>query len=276
MRKLLAALILVFVLPGTAQAIRVVGAGDIATGNNGDTLTSNLVLALNPDTILTFGDNAYQDGTAQQFNSLYDPTWGRFKSITEPSPGNHDHHTNGALGYENYFGVQSGVARSFVRGDWLLVSMDSEVNISGQASQLDNILSADNHLCEVLYWHHPRFSSGEHGSDARTAPWWNVAYQHGVDLILNGHDHNYERFRRLNPQGANVPDGIREIVVGTGGVNTRAFKGALGNSQKRLTGNANWGVIDLNLQATRYDGVFRRATGGVGTIADRFAGNCHA
>ncbi len=279
MRRLVtafAAIVMMAVSITPVAAVEVVGAGDIATGGNGDTLTSNLILALAPAKVLTFGDNAYQDGTASQFNQFYDPTWGRFKNITEPAPGNHDHHTSGASGYENYFGVQSGVARSFVVGDWLLVSMDSDTNISGQSSQLNNILSADNHLCELLYWHHPRWSSGEHGSSAATASWWNVAYNHGVDLILNGHDHNYERFGRVNTQNQSDPLGIREIVVGTGGTNTRAFKAPIANSQKRLTGNANWGVIDLELTATRYDAQFRRATGGIGTVADTFGGNCHS
>lgn len=270
-------LLLAFAFAGTANTVEVVGAGDIATGGSGDTKTSDLVLALAPNRVLTFGDNAYPDGTAGQFRSYYHPTWGRFKAITEPSPGNHDWHTGGAAGYEGYFGVQAGVARSFVVGDWLLVSMDSEVNISGQANQLAMILANDDHLCEAVYYHHARWSSGQHGSDSSTSSWWNVMYQHGVDLNLVGHDHDYERFRRMNPQGAVDPMGIREVVVGTGGTNTRPFARApLATTQRRLTGNANWGVLDLELGATRYDAQFRRATGGTGTVADTFGGNCHA
>jgi len=275
MRKLLLALVFVLCLPNVAHAVRIVGAGDIATNGSGDLKTSNLVLALAPDRVLTFGDNAYNDGTASQFANLYHPTWGRFKDITLPAPGNHDHHTAGASGYEGYFGKQSGQLNSYVVGDWLLVQLDSEVNIAVQNVDLNNTLSADNHLCELLYWHHPRFSSGDHGNDTGVSSWWTTAYNHGVDLILNGHDHNYERFAKLNSQGQTAGNGIREIVVGTGGVNTRSFGAVKPGSQKRLTGNANWGVVDLNLKALRYDGVFRRATGGVGTIADTFGAKCH-
>lgn len=277
LKRLALACALMLTLAVPASAVEVVGAGDIATGGNGDSKTSALILALAPAKVLTFGDNAYQDGTIGQYMSYYDPTWGRFKSITEPSPGNHDWHTNGAAGYEAYFGEQAATARAFVVGDWLLVSMDSSENISGQNTQLNNILANDNHLCEAVFYHHARWSSGQHGSDSSTSSWWTTMFNHGVDLNLVGHDHNYERFKRMNPQGMPHALGIREVVVGTGGVNTRPFgRGPLATTQKRLTGNTNWGVLDLELGATRYDAQFRRATGGTGTVADTFGGNCHA
>lgn len=254
--------------PTLGDIVQVVGAGDIATGGNGDALTSDLILALSPDKVLTFGDNAYPDGTAGQFSSLYGPTWGRFLAITEPSPGNHDWHTPGAAGYEGYFGVQAGEARAFVIGDWLFVSMDSKASISAQTAQLDAILAADDHLCEAIYYHHPRYSSGEHGSNPKTEPWWVVAAANGVDVILNGHDHDYERF---------APNrGIRQFVVGTGGTRTRPFRTPIAGSEMRLTGNANWGVIELLLAADGYQWNFLRATGGTGTVADQGSASCHA
>ena len=228
----------------------------------------DLVLALDPAMVLTFGDHAYNDGSPSQFANYYDPTWGRFKSITEPSPGNHDWYTAGAAGYEGYFGVQAAAIRSFVVGDWLLVSMDSEKNRASQTTALRSLLSNDGHRCELLYFHHPRYSSGEHGNQPQVEPWWDVADAANVDLILNGHDHSYERFGLIR--------GIREVVVGTGGVNTRGFGAVQSGSQKRLTGNTNWGVLDLELTASGYTGQFRAATGGTGTVRDSFSGACRS
>ena len=253
---------------GVAHGVEVVGAGDIASGGSGDTKTSDLVLALDPAMVLTFGDHAYNDGSPSQFSNYYDPTWGRFKNITEPSPGNHDWHTAGAAGYEGYFGVQAGLIRSFVVGDWLLVSMDSVKNRASQTTALRSLLANDGHRCELLYFHHPRYSSGEHGNQPQVEPWWDVADAANVDLVLNGHDHSYERFGLIR--------GIREVVVGTGGVNTRGFGAVQAGSQKRLTGNTNWGVLDLELAASGYTGQFRAATGGTGTVRDSFSGACRS
>jgi len=245
----------------------VVAAGDIATSGPGDTKTSNLVLALNPDAVLTLGDNAYQSGTASQFATLYDPTWGRFLAKTYPSPGNHDWYTAGASGYEGYFGVQAAQIHSTVVGGWLLVSMDSSRELPAQRSALAALLANDTHQCELLYWHHPRYSSGDHGNDTRMETWWQVAAAGGVDVILNGHDHNYERFKKNR--------GIREFVVGTGGVNTRPFGAVQPGSQRRLTGSANWGVLDLELTPGAFTWQFRAATGGIGTVRDAGQGACH-
>ncbi len=262
------ALVLVVAIAPAASAIEVVAAGDIATKGGGDTKTSNLVLAIDPDHVLTLGDNAYNSGTPSEFSSLYHPTWGRFLGRTHPSPGNHDWRTAGAAGYEGYFGVQAARLRSFVAGNWLLVSLDSEMSLNAQRSALDAVLSADNHKCELLFWHHPRYSSGEHGNNKQVQPWWDVAATHGVDVILNGHDHDYERF--------GLRRGIREFVVGTGGVATRPFGTIKGKSQNRLTGNANWGVLDLELTTSSYTWQFRAATGGTGTVRDSGSKRCHA
>lgn len=261
--------VIVFVgiqLLGQAHAAEVVAAGDIATSGNGDTKTSDLILALAPDAVLTLGDNAYQSGTLSEYNSYYDPTWGRFFAITHPSPGNHEWKSAGASGYEAYFGVQAAQLHSFVIGDWLIVSMDSSKERPGQNSDLANLLLTDTHDCELLFWHHPRYSSGEHGNATSVEPWWKTASLGGVELVLNGHDHNYERF--------GVQRGIREFVVGTGGVKTRPFKSVKPGSQKRLTGNANWGVLDLELTPGSYTWQFRTATGGTGTVKDSGSASC--
>lgn len=165
------AFLLTTALASEAAAVEVVAAGDIATSGTGDTQTSNRVLAIDPALVLTLGDHAYPSGTLSQFNAYYDPTWGRFKAIT-PSPGNHDWLTSGAAGYESYFGVQAGQIRSFVVGDWRVISMDSYANRSSQNAALATALRNDGRRCELLYFHHPRWSSSHYGNDSRVGPWW--------------------------------------------------------------------------------------------------------
>jgi hypothetical protein len=272
-RPIVLAIVLVLICGARAGAIEVVAAGDIATSGSGDTQTSNQVLALDPAVVLTLGDNAYPSGTLAQYNSHYDPTWGRFKSITRPSAGNHDWMTAGAAGYEAYFGVQAGKIRSFVVGDWRVISMDSNVRLAAQNRALASALNSDGHRCELLYFHAPRWSSGAHGNEPSVGPWWTTAYAHGVDLILNGHDHDYERFTTMDPSGAFAEDGIREFVVGTGGVATRPFGSIQPGSHKRITGNANWGVLALDLTAASYSWRFVDADSG--NVLDSGSTSCH-
>lgn len=244
------ATILAMCLP--AEAVHVVAAGDIGSSGPGDTQTADRVIALDPDFVLTVGDHAYPDGTASRFNLYYEPTWGRFRNITRPSPGNHDWMTRGAAGYESYFDVQAGRVRSFVLGSWRVISLDSNVRIARQGTRLATVLSRDDRRCELLFFHHPRWSSGQNGNQRGVASWWRTAYANGVDVILNGHDHDYERFARKRPSGKVAVDGIREFVVGMGGVETRSFRSRKSGSQKRITGNDNWGVLDLALRPGAY------------------------
>ncbi|HET6714375.1 MAG TPA: metallophosphoesterase [Actinomycetota bacterium] len=257
-----------------AEAVHVVVAGDIGSSGSGDTQTADRVIALDPDFVLTVGDHAYPDGTGSQFNRYYEPTWGRFRSITRPSPGNHDWMTRGAAGYESYFHVQAGRVRSFVLGSWLVVSLDSNVRIARQRTRLATVLSSDDRRCELLFFHHPRWSSGQNGNQQGVAAWWRTAYANGVDVILNGHDHDYERFARKRPSGRVAADGIREFVVGMGGVETRSFSSRKSGSQKRITGNDNWGVLDLALRPGAYRWRFIDADSG--DRLDAGLSRCHA
>jgi hypothetical protein len=266
-------------VPSPASGVEVVGAGDIASRGSGDTRTSALILALDPARVLTFGDNAYPDGTLAQFNNFYDPTWGRFRSITKPSPGNHDWHTGGAAGYEAYFGSAFPAGRlvSYERlvAGWDIYQLDTERKLSSQIGALDNRLASNPDRCELVYGHHPRFSSGKHGDDPSKQALWSTLVANDVDLYLVGHDHNYERFAEMDASGDAVTNGTRQVVVGTGGVATRPFGTAsIGATQKKLTGNSNWGVLDLELVSGSYSAQFRRATGGTGTVADSFSGDC--
>ena len=208
-----------------------VGTGDIARcDTNGDLQTARLV-ADNDGIVFTLGDNAYDSGSPAEFRDCYDPTWGRVKDRTElPVAGNHDYGTPNAAGYRDYFGKkatpdgETWYSRDI--GDWHVVVLDANcTEIAGgcgpgspQLQWLRQDLRQSDARCTLAMWHQPRFSSGEHGNDPTVAPFWNVLYDAGADLILNGHDHDYERFAPQDPNGNRDKDhGIVEIVVGTGG-----------------------------------------------------------
>jgi 3',5'-cyclic AMP phosphodiesterase CpdA len=208
----------------------------------------------------------------------YDPTWGRFKNITRPVPGNHDYHTAGADGYFDYFGPRAhrsnGGNYSFDLGAWHLVAVNSGPG-SISDEQLDWIrddLLRSDATCELAYWHHPRWSSGtNHGSDEDMAGLWQVLYEQGVDVVLNGHEHNYERFAPLSPSGGLEPStGIREFVVGTGGAGSYPFGDPIPGSQRRITDV--FGVLRMTLQDDGYTWAFVRADGGV---SDNGRYGCH-
>ena len=270
-------------IPTTAAGDPVItAAGDIANEGEpgtGQQQTAQLVLSIDPTAALTLGDNQYQDGDLADFRASYDPTWGRFKNITRPVPGNHDYHTDGADGYFDYFGRRAhrgnGGYYSFDLGAWHLVAVNSGPDsISGE--QLDWIrrdLRHSDATCELAYWHHPRWSSGTtHGSDEAMADLWRVLFQQGVDVVLNGHEHNYERFTLLSPSGHRAPStGIREFVVGTGGIGSYPFGDPIPGSQKRITDV--FGVLRMTLHNDAYDWAFVDTNG---TVQDHGRHGCHA
>ncbi len=212
--------------PPDRSAPVLVAAGDIAScSSSGDEATAALLDQL-PGTVATLGDNAYPDGAASDFADCYDPTWGRHKARTRPSPGNHDYHTPGASGYYAYFGESAGPSGqgyySYDVGDWHIVSLNSNEDMTAGSAQeqwLRADLAASAKLCTLAYWHHPRFSSGTLlGGYSATEPLWQALYDHDADVVLAGHEHNYERFAPQTPAGVADPArGIRAFVVGTGG-----------------------------------------------------------
>jgi acid phosphatase type 7 len=253
----LAALLIVS-LPAPAEAtasVVITAAGDIATNGPGDARTADLIQTIDPRRVLTLGDNAYPDGTAQDFNQRYHPTWGAFRSKTSPSPGNHDYHTPGAAGYFGYFGPRAPAPNyTYVLGRWRVVSLNSETNRAAARAFLQNTLGDDEHLCELVYYHHPRWSSGEHGSDPGMDGIWDVAVAHGVDVVLNGHEHSYERFAKLNGSGRPSGQGTREIIVGTGGAPLRDIGPPIAGSRRQIKA---WGVLRLSLRPDSYLWSFR-------------------
>jgi 3',5'-cyclic AMP phosphodiesterase CpdA len=245
-----------------------VAAGDIATSGPGDAATAALIGSINPYRVLTLGDNAYDSGTLAQYNSYYEPTWGAFKAKTNPSPGNHDYATANAGGYRSYFGwPASPLYNSFEIGSWHIIILDSEIDHSAGSAQLSWLaadLAANPNACTIAVWHKPRWSSGTaHGSDASYQPFWDTLAAANVDVILNGHEHNYERFAPIQ--------GIREFVVGTGGASHYGLGTPLATSQVR--NSTAFGVLKLTLSAGSYSWQFMPEAGQ--TFTDSGSEVCH-
>jgi hypothetical protein len=261
-------------------SVVLLAAGDISScSSNGDQTTATLLDRLT-GTVATLGDNVYPDGTASQFANCYDPTWGRHKARTRPSPGNHDYHTSGASAYYGYFGAKAGPSGrgyySYNLGDWHVVSLNSNVSMSAGSTQekwLRADLAASTRRCTIAYWHHPRFSSGtKHGSFSAARPIWQALYDYDADVVLSGHEHNYERFAPQTATGSADPArGIREFVVGTGGVGHYTGYRAIANSQ--VFNGTTFGVLKLTLAASSYSWQFMPVAGQ--SFTDSGTGSCH-
>jgi acid phosphatase type 7 len=213
-----------------------IGAGDIADARflTDAAATGAIINRFPTATVFTLGDNAYRDGTDADFANNYNPTWGSFLDRTKPSPGNHDYKTSGAAGYFRYFGIRAGPPGlgwySYDLKGWHIISLNSEhVGDAAQLAWLENDLKETTKPCIIAYWHHPLFSSGgEHGDQSfdkgrRTDRFWRLLLARGADVVLNGHDHDYERFDPQNSSGASLASGLREFVVGTGGGERRTL-----------------------------------------------------
>jgi hypothetical protein len=260
----------------------VTGAGDIGNClSSGDEATAQL-LSDNIGTIFTLGDNAYQSGTNAEFLNCYEPSWGAYKSRTMPSVGDREYQTPGAAGYFNYFGAAAGPSDkgyySYDLDYWHIIVLNSaceRVGGCGSASPmvtwLKSDLAANTKTCTLVYFHHPLFSSGSNGNNTKMRPVWNALYSNRVDVVVSGHDNNYERFAPQQPDGvANAIRGIRQFVVGTGGAALRPFGAIQPNSEVR---NADtYGVLRLYLQSKSYDWDFIPQAGG--TFTDSGADNC--
>lgn len=271
-------------IPTTALATdTLVGAGDIAECNVRSERTAQIVEQVIADrprsVVFTAGDNAYNTGSVSDFAACYDPTWGRFRDRTRPAPGNHDYRTPGADPYYDYFGANAGpYGRGYYAydlGDWRIYALNSNgagVNAISieQVEWLRTDLSANPRQCALAYWHHARWSSGLHGSHTTVDALWDTLYDAGADLVISGHDHDYERFGRLDAHGQrDVRYGMRQIVVGTGGGGTRDFGAVQPHSRVRITGTE--GVLQLDLSASGYVGHFLTPAG----QQDSFDATCH-
>lgn len=223
--------------------------------------TAALIAAIKPDAVLTTGDNQYPNGTMASYQEAYDKTWGAFKDITYPTPGNHEYRTPGAAGYYDYFGDRAGERDkgyySYKIGDWLMVALNSEIDISStsqQISWLKQLLADNKNTCALAYWHQPRFSTGGHASNPAYDAAWRILYDNGVDVVVNGHSHGYERYAPQDPDGNyDTQKGITQIISGMGGNRPQPFSNALlPNLVTRQ--NHVFGVLKLTLhqKAARY------------------------
>jgi hypothetical protein len=244
-------------LPPAADPV-IAAAGDIAGSGTGDEATARLLDSIAPQAVLTTGDNAYESGTLAEFNSFYDPTWGRHRAITHPVPGNHEYTTAGAAGYFDYFGAASGVRGkgyySYNLGAWHLIALNSEIAhdaASVQVAWLKSDLATSTAKCTLAYWHKPRFTAGNYSDFPEYTPFWQALWDANADVVLAGHDHNYQRYSPLNPTGiADSARGLREFVVGTGGRSHYALRA----DSRRAAGNGTaFGVLKLTLHPTSFD-----------------------
>jgi acid phosphatase type 7 len=267
--------------------------------------TADLIETLAPDAVAPLGDNQYETGQLAYFNAVYDPTWGRFLDITHPAVGNHEYEgapeRDAAPGYYTYFGTAAGdPTKGYYRwqlGGWTMFVLNSGAVNYTRAGGLNPSLPDDcwpvscatgeeqerwlraeldtlpDDACVLAYWHHPRFSSGFGGANQphpETAPLFEALYEHGAELILTGHSHNYERFAPITPAGDPDPAGLRQFVVGTGGRSHQTPGPQVVNSEVLLTGV--FGVLELSLDSSSYTARFIREDG---AVVDQSAGTCH-
>jgi hypothetical protein len=269
--------------PDQSAAV-LLAAGDIADCTNlaGAEATAK-ILEENAGVVAALGDLAYPDGTAENFK-CYDKTWGRVKDRTRPSPGNHEFHSQGATFYFEYFGKTAGDPKdgfySYELGAWHIISLNSEcVEIGGcnEGSREEKWLRADlaahPAACTLAYFHKPLFSSGgAHGDAPEIRPLYQALYDANADVILSGHDHDYERFAPQDPDGKlDRARGIREFVVGTGGKNHRPFGAPEATTEVRDT--TTFGVLKLTLKPASYDWKFIPEPGK--SFTDSGSDNCH-
>ena len=264
--------------PPPAGTMVLVGAGDIADCSTSDDEATARLLDGIAGTVFTAGDNAYDSGTATEFAQCYEPTWGRHKARTRPAPGNHDYKTSSAAPYYAYFGANAGEAGkgyySYDLGAWHIISLNSNIAASATSAQvawLKADLAATTKGCVLAYWHHARFSSGDHGSNTVMATVWDVLYQANAEVVVQGHDHDYERFAPMTASGErDDARGLRSFIVGTGGTGHRPFATIQPNSEFRDA--VAFGVIKFELSDAAYRWTFLTTTG---TVLDSGTGSCH-
>jgi hypothetical protein len=247
--------------------------------------TSDLLVGAGLAAVLPLGDVQYNAPTPSNLAAVYDPTWGRVKSISRPILGNHDGSGDSYFDYFNGPGVDDGPAGrrgrgyySYDVGAWHLVALNSNCTDvscgagSIQESWLRADLAAHPAACTLAYWHHPRYSSGHDGSHVTLQPFWSALQAAGAEIVLSGHSHDYERFAPKDANGTVSAAGIRQFVVGTGG----AFFTGIGTSRvagSEVIQNTTFGVLKLALHPTSYDWRFEPIAGS--SWSDSGSAACH-
>jgi acid phosphatase type 7 len=266
-----------------AAPVVLLAAGDVAycpTGpaNSGAAQTAAALKRVPGVPVLVLGDLAYFSGTPTEFSDCFDPTWGVEKARLRPSPGNHEYNTPNATGYYGYFGSQAGPAArgyySFDVGNWHIVSLNSNIDSAAGSAQerwLRDDLGKTSRSCILAYWHHPMFTSSPRGNNAKMKDIWSTLAEFRASVILNGHEHNYERFAKQTADGVADPiNGIRQFIVGTGGIGMTPMVIPQTNSEVR---NAlTFGALKLTLSSNSYSWDFVPAVEGV--VVDSGTANC--
>ncbi|MBI3771816.1 MAG: metallophosphoesterase [Gammaproteobacteria bacterium] len=263
---------------GDDSPVTVIAAGDIGECRlPGASLTANLIEKMEGD-ILAVGDLVYPEGAPKDYIKCYEPTWGRFKARTLPTPGNHDYGTRDAAGYFGYFGTQAGeIGKGYYSVDrpgWHIVALNSNIDAradSEQVAWLQHDLATTQASCILAFWHHPRYSSGPHGNNNHMAAIWEILAQHHASIVISGHDHDYERLAPMDGAGQiDVPHGIRSFVVGTGGA--RLYNFSMRSSISEAWNGNTWGALKLTLFPGRYRWEFVPIEGG--NYQDSGEGRC--
>jgi hypothetical protein len=245
-------------------------------------ITSNMLLNTT-GSIFALGDESNDTGTADNYNYCYDPTWGRLKSRTYPALGNHDQISDKtAAPFFAYFSDIPGswAHYSLNMGSWHIVVLNAECGVGGQGCGYGSIqekwlaadLAANHQKCLMAIWHQPLFTSGTQSETPGMLAFWQDLYAAGADIILNGHNHNYERFDLQDPLGNADPNGIREFVVGTGGASLDNSTFAMAPNEV-IRSAAAYGYLKLTLRANDYDWAFVAQPGK--TLNDSGSGTCH-
>ena len=253
----------------TGQTVTMLGAGDIGMcGSPGVAQTARLVASIEGDLLLV-GDIAYPQGTAIDFRDCFNPFWGQFRSRWHAVPGNHDYESAGAAPFYAYFGDAAAPSTvgyfSFRAGDWLILMLNSNIAAARGSPQWEFVraqLERQQTPCTMAVWHHPLFSSGPNGPNVFMRDMWELLETGRVEVVLNGHDHLYERFARQTAGGAADPvNGIRQFTVGTGGAELYNFVRVSANSEERIS---RFGVARFVLRPAQLDWEFLGVDGAVG------------
>jgi hypothetical protein len=236
----------------------------------GQPATAKLIGQMKPDAVLALGDTQYPDGAYSQYERSYARSWGQFRAITYPAIGNHEYLTRQARGYFEYFGQRAGNQNqgwySYDLATWHVIVLNSECQYIGgcgtgspQERWLTADLAAHPNGCTLAYWHEPRWSSGTHGSNPLYSAVWRDLAAARADVVLNGHDHDYERFAPLSADGQMDTNGVREFIAGTGGESHYKFHLPATGSQVRIANT--FGVLRLALEPGAYEWRFISISG---------------
>lgn len=261
--------------PPPAASAQILAAGDIGECGFG-ALKTGLLLDKLPGTLLALGDLAYFQGSTVNFRDCYDPAWGRHIDRTRPVPGNHEYETPGASSFYDYFGGLAGPRGlgyfAFTAGPWRIIGLNSELPMGPGSPQnlwLRDELASNRQGCAMAYWHRPLFSSGPNGNNPDTRELWRTLSEFGADVVLNAHDHLYERFAPQDLDGKASSTGIRQFTAGTGGAHLYTPGAPKPNSQVRVSA---YGILKMTLTPSGYQWEFLSVDN---TVLDSGSGVCH-